>query len=185
MHAAICDFLLDVIGNSIEAGSKTISIEVYESRKLIRCSVDDDGRGMSEQELRRVRDPFYTDGIKHRKRKVGLGIPFLQQAVSMTDGIFEITSEEGIGTKVVFSFPSGHIDTPPLGEVGMTFMAALTYPGSFEMLLRHSIEDEDGQKKTYSLQRSELEEILGELSDGQSQVLLRRFVISQEESLHE
>ena len=183
MHATICDFLLDIIGNSIEAGSKTISIEVRETGRMIRCSVDDDCKGMSE--LQRGRDPFYTDGIKHHRRKVGLGIPFLQQAVSMTDGTFEITSQEGIGTKVAFSFPSEHIDTPPLGEVGMTFMAALTYPGSFEMLLSHSIEEEDGQVRTYGLQRSELEEVLGELSDGQSQVLLRRYVISQEESLHE
>jgi hypothetical protein len=36
--------------------------------------------------LKKIQDPFFTDGTKHIKRKVGLGIPFLMQAVSLSGG---------------------------------------------------------------------------------------------------
>lgn len=35
---------------------------------------------MDEETLKKVKDPFFTDGEKHKERKVGLGIPFLIQA---------------------------------------------------------------------------------------------------------
>ncbi|MDC7247604.1 MAG: sensor histidine kinase, partial [Sphaerochaetaceae bacterium] len=79
MHASLCDFLTDIVQNSIEAGSHLISIQIYQDEHAMTFKVTDDGRGMSEEQLRKALDPFYSDGVKHEHRKVGLGLPFLQQ----------------------------------------------------------------------------------------------------------
>jgi hypothetical protein len=182
MHETICDFLLDIIQNAIEAEASAISVTVADDANHVRFSVTDDGKGMSISELGRIRDPFYTDGTKHVRRKIGLGIPFLQQAVSMTDGEFEIFSEPGKGTRITCSFPADHIDTPPVGNLPSAFLAALTYPGDFDMHIVYSIE-RGSVKDGYELHRSELIEILGDLHMGQSLIMLRDFIQSQDESL--
>ena len=182
MHESICDFLLDIIQNAIEADASDIYIAVADNTEMISCSVTDNGRGMSTSEIERARDPFYTDGKKHAKRKIGLGIPFLEQAVHMTDGKMSISSDEGKGTVVSFSFPQDHMDTPPVGNIPSTFLAALTYPGDFEMHIACSVERgtiHDG----YELHRSELVEILGDLHMSQSLILLRDFIQSQDKNL--
>ena len=86
MHFAVCDFLLDLVQNSVEAGAGTITVSVDDDGEWISASVADDGKGMDEVELERAKDPFYTDGKKHSRRKVGLGIPFLLHAVEQAGG---------------------------------------------------------------------------------------------------
>ncbi len=184
MHESICDFLLDIIQNAIEARSSVITIIVEDTSDSFTCKVIDNGKGMSESELERIRDPFYTDGVKHTKRKVGLGIPFLEQAVSMSDGDSSIESVKGEGTTITFSFPFDHIDTPPIGNIPSTFFAAMTYPGDFEMHIHYAISRDSGADG-YELHRNELIDILGDLSMSQSLILLRDFIRSQDEDLEE
>lgn len=182
MHEAVCDFLLDIIQNAIEADADDITIDMIIDDERVSCRVADDGKGMSETELERVRDPFFTDGVKHTSRKIGLGIPFLEQAVNMTGGEFLIESEKGRGTVLEFSFPKDHIDTPPVGDVPMTFFAALTYPGSFDMHIAYRREHA-GEHDGYELHKSELIEILGDLTYSDSLILLKEFIASQDEYL--
>jgi hypothetical protein len=100
MHVFICDFLLDIVQNSFEAGAVHVTLVLKESDQFLDCTVKDDGKGMSEEVQKRVLDPFYTDGIKHAKRNVGLGLPFLSQTVLETGGTFDLQSKEGKGTVV-------------------------------------------------------------------------------------
>jgi DNA mismatch repair ATPase MutL len=81
VHFTIGDYVLDIAQNAIEAGARTIVVELDEKADCTSVRVTDDGCGMSEDEKTRALDPFYTDGIKHKNRRVGLGIPFLVQAV--------------------------------------------------------------------------------------------------------
>ncbi len=184
MHESICNFLLDIIQNAIEAHSRVITIAVKDTNTSFTCRVIDNGKGMSESELERIRDPFYTDGVKHTKRRVGLGIPFLEQAVNLSDGSSSIESVKGEGTEIMFSFPTDHIDTPPVGNIPSTFFAALTYPGDFEMHIHYALSRDTGNDE-YELHRNELIDILGDLSMGQSLIMLRDFIKSQDEDLEE
>ncbi len=182
MHDSICDFLLDIIQNSLEADASEVTVFVEDTDRQFACTVIDDGKGMSESELNRIRDPFYTDGRKHVRRKIGLGIPFLEQAVHMTEGVFTVSSAPGKGTSIYFSFPSDHIDTPPVGDLPSTFLAAFTYPGDYEMHITYSV-CRGSMQDGYELHRSELIEILGDLQMSQSLILLRDYIVSQDASL--
>jgi hypothetical protein len=182
MHYALSDFVLDIAQNSIEAGSASVTVRIEEDEASFAVTVSDDGRGMDQAQLKRALDPFYSDGRKHAGRRVGLGLPFLRQAVSMTGGGFAITSERGIGTTVSFSFPLANVDTPPVGDLEGLFVQLLAFDGDYEFVVERS--KVEGEKSgSYRLVRSELIDALGDLGDSGSLVLLREFIGSQERSI--
>jgi hypothetical protein len=178
MHYALCDFVLDIVQNSIEAGSCTVRLDFDESERRYSVRVTDDGCGMTESQKARALDPFYTDGTKHAKRRVGLGLPFLVQAVEQAGGTFSIESAKGLGTRVAFGFPKDNVDCPPLGDLTGLFRAALCFPGDHEMLISRK---KPGRDEAYELTRSELAEAIGDLERVSSLVMLGDFLESQEE----
>ncbi|MFA6688276.1 MAG: ATP-binding protein [Sphaerochaetaceae bacterium] len=182
MHVFLCDFLLDIVQNSLEADSGTVSILIEEDRRMIRFTVADDGKGMSEETQAKAQDPFYTDGIKHAKRKVGLGIPFLKQTVDETGGEFSLTSAEGKGTTVRFGFDMMHVDTPPFGDLPSTLVAVFSYPASCEIVAKRSLSTSLGSGK-WEVRRSLLLDALGDLRSSGSLVLLEQYLRSQEDDL--
>jgi hypothetical protein len=151
---------------------------VEESLSEMRITLADDGKGMDEATVRRAMDPFYSDGVKHPGRRVGLGIPFLRQMVDATGGTFRLESSPGQGTRLEIAVPRDHIDLPPAGDLPTAFQQALCFAGDFEMSIEHRRDD-----GAYRLLRSELRDALGELDTVGSQVLLREYIAAQEASL--
>lgn len=107
--------LLDIAQNSIAANAKTVTIMLsISSDAVLRCVVEDDGKGMSEEMVGQVKSPFVTS---RKERKVGLGIPLLTENARITGGEVTIQSAEGIGTKVEALFHLRHVDCIPIGDV--------------------------------------------------------------------
>lgn len=179
MHFAVSDFLLDLIQNSIEADAKTITVEVTEEQSLLMATVVDDGKGMDEEELERAKDPFYTDGRKHARRKVGLGIPFLLQSLELAGGSSRFESRKGEGTTLLFSFPADGLDTPPLGDVPGLILSAMCFDGDYELIVRRRALVRGVE---YEIRRSEIIETVGSLTDAGALVAVREFLASQEAS---
>ena len=144
--------------------------------------IRDNGCGMDSEELEKAQDPFYSDGRKHRHRKVGLGLPFLKQAVDLADGRFRIESEKGRGTVLSFGFDLNHLDSPPLGKVENAFLQILLFEGEQEVTIFRSLRRKGGYDR-YELKRSELKEVLGNLEDSESLLLAREYLRNQEENL--
>ena len=182
MHIFICDFLLDIVQNSFEAGSTEVLLSLDEDDKILVCTVEDNGKGMDEDLKARVLDPFVTDGVKHKKRKVGLGLPFLVQATTACEGSFSLQSELGRGTKVSCSFPLNNVDTPPFGDLPSTLLALMSHPLADELVVKRTLTTVKGEGG-YELSKRELTDILGQLSTSGSLNLLKEFLESQEEDL--
>jgi len=178
MHYALTDFLQDILQNSVEAGAGLIITDIVESPAEYLIYVADNGCGMSPETLRKALDPFFTDGVKHKKRKVGLGLAFLNQAIRAVDGDFEIDSRKGEGTSVRFSFPKKHIDCPPLGNLPETLLWLFAYPGEFELKLTREL---NGKK--YTVLRSELKDAVGDFTDAQSLKLAGEYLAAQEKEV--
>ena len=117
VHESLADVVTDIVQNAIESGADTIDVTIREDDGQVAVDVVDNGRGMDAETLKRVADPFYTDGIKHPERTVGLGVAFLLQLVEAVGGSHAITSKPGAGTEVSFSLPDSHIDLPPVGAI--------------------------------------------------------------------
>lgn len=184
MHAAVCDFIIDCIQNSVEAESGEIKILIDEDENLFRVSISDNGIGMTDEQQKRAVDPFYTDGKKHKERKVGLGLPFLIQAVQQVDGEWSLKSEAGKGTELFFSFCKKHLDMPPVGDISGMLLQAMMFDGDFELDVSRFIRTADAEG-SYRIKRTEIIEVLGDLNDADSLIMARAFLKSQEQDLIE
>ena len=69
--------ILDIVENSVRAGATLIKVSVIAKDGFLTIEIADDGKGMSEEFLRSVTDPFTTT---RTTRKVGMGIPLFKMA---------------------------------------------------------------------------------------------------------
>lgn len=108
--------MLDIAQNSIRAGATWIHISIEEDDHTNRVlfMVKDNGCGMDETLLRQVKDPFATS---RTERRVGLGLPMLNQTAVLCGGSLDIESQPGIGTQICAQMQNNHIDRPPLGDI--------------------------------------------------------------------
>jgi len=178
VHFSLAELLTDLFQNAVAAGSSRIDVRWHERDTRLHVSVEDNGKGMTANEQRRAVSPFYSDGVKHPGRKVGLGIPFLIQTVSSVGGGYELRSEPGRGTKVSFEVPADHLDLPPAGDLITTFSLALTCEGPGEVEIERV---RDGV--SYTIRRTELAEIFDDLATVEALQLITDYVRSQEEEL--
>jgi len=111
--------ILDIAQNSISAQARHIEIIVETDRNddKLTIKISDDGKGMAEEMLKNVTDPFFTT---RTTRNVGLGVPFFKMAAEMAGGSFSIDSEKGRGTSITATFVDSHIDRAPLGDMAET-----------------------------------------------------------------
>jgi hypothetical protein len=120
----ICFHLTDLVQNSMAAGATTIRLDIAESEKqeTLALEIADNGRGMDQQTLEKVQDPFFTS---KSFKKTGLGIPLLKATAHACLGDFAIRSEAGRGTEVRAVMQRNHLDRPPLGDLQETVLALL------------------------------------------------------------
>ena len=148
--------VMDITQNSISAGATLIRITVEESASKDRLSiaVEDNGCGMTEEQVRSVIDPFYTT---RTTRKVGLGVPLFKMEAEMTGGSFRIDSEKGKGTKLLAEFVPSHVDMTPLGNITDTIFLLITCNPELDFVYRRVKEEAE-----FVLDTRELRKILGE-----------------------
>lgn len=163
--------VLDLAENSITAGASLVTISISEDNSADRLTVciEDNGRGMDKEFLKKITDPFITT---RTSRKVGLGIPLMQAACRRCEGDLEIESEKNVGTKLTAIFKLSHIDRAPMGNMSET-MVSLILAGSSEdriidFVYRHSIDDREFKMDTREIRRA----LGNEVSMGEPDVLM-------------
>ena len=149
--------VLDIAQNSITAEASLITVEVIEDTALHTLSIDiiDNGKGMSEEQLLSVRDPFFTT---RTTRKVGMGIPLFKLAAEQTGGRFSINSALGKGTVVNAVFKTDSVDFTPLGDMTSTVIMLVTMNTDRDFVYRHTL---DGNEFTFDTR--EIKQILGDV----------------------
>ena len=96
---------LNLIANAIDAIPLKGKIEINTFIKSgeVYISIIDNGTGISEEDINKVMDPFYT--TKSPGKGTGLGLYITYSIIKDHEGIFNITSDVGKGTKVEVSLP--------------------------------------------------------------------------------
>jgi len=94
---------LNILGNAIEAmphgGALSIDTKIEKGRLLIK--IQDNGKGISEENLIRIFDPFFST----KKGGVGLGLSTCQNIVTSHGGLIEVESAWRKGSAFVVSLP--------------------------------------------------------------------------------
>ncbi|MGM0882165.1 MAG: ATP-binding protein [Bacillota bacterium] len=98
--------LINIIKNSIEALNEegAILIRAYmddDSKNIFIC-IKDNGEGMSEADLKRLGEPYYSKKTKG----TGLGLMVTFRIIEVMQGKIEFISKKGIGTEAIIQFPS-------------------------------------------------------------------------------
>lgn len=150
--------ILDVANNSVRAKASLIQITLIINQKtdLLTITIEDNGCGMTKEQLDCVEDPFYTS---RTTRKVGLGIPFFKQAALGCDGSFSITSEVNVGTIVTATFRLSHIDRMPIGDINSTIHTLVVMNPTIDITYRYEFDDAH-----FTLDTKEMRQILGDIS---------------------
>lgn len=101
--------LINLLDNAIKASTEGSKILIgTERREGANCLlVQDFGKGMAQEELERIKEPFYrVDKARSRQDGgVGLGVPICNQIVDRLGGRLDYESVLGQGTTVRMTFP--------------------------------------------------------------------------------
>lgn len=132
--------IMDIVENGIGAGADLIHLTIEEdyAGNRLRITIGDNGRGIPEDLLDKVTDPFYTT---RTTRRVGLGLSLFREATKRCEGSFHIASKEGEGTRVEAEFRMDHIDLAPMGDLeGALTSLMMGYP-DVDFFYVHQVDD--------------------------------------------
>lgn len=159
-------YVLDIASNSIRAEATLIQINMIDQNEsdLISIEIIDNGKGMDEEMMRKVQDPFFSS---RTTRKIGLGIPFFKDLSQRCEGQFEFESEVGVGTRIKASMRKSHWDTPPSGDIGDAVMIAIAANETIHMIFKYTKDH-----GSFVFDSEEIKEILGDVSITTAEIML-------------
>ena len=91
---------INIFKNSIESKCDTIIVEIIVKKDII-IKISDNGSGMSEETLKRIKEPFYTT----KASGTGLGVPLLIEIIETHNWFIKYNSILTEGTTVSIRIP--------------------------------------------------------------------------------
>src|SRR5215216_990321 len=105
--------LMNLILNSIEAmpngGRLSITSELTDDK--LRLEIVDTGRGVSEEEVKKIFEPFYTT----KEQGLGLGMPYAKKIIEQHGGTITFDSRLNEGTTISVTLPAERKDVDDVG----------------------------------------------------------------------
>jgi two-component system, sensor histidine kinase and response regulator len=118
-RAQIARMLRHLLHNAVTHGASggiaTLTVEIEPSGSLV-IAVEDQGRGMSEAQIKSCLEPFRqaSSFLTRERGGLGLGLPIVRRIVELHGGTLKIASQQGSGTSVTISLPPGRLVDPQL-----------------------------------------------------------------------
>jgi len=130
--------ILDALQNSAEAGASRVKLTIEEDMTADRLTIiiEDNGRGMDAETMKKAVDPFYTT---RTTRHVGLGLPLFAAAAQQCNGDLTLESELGKGTSVKVVFQHSHIDRAPMGDICGSLLTLLLAKSHVDLHYVHRV----------------------------------------------
>jgi signal transduction histidine kinase len=99
--------LTNLVDNAIKyAPGSRIGVRLVREGETIRIDVEDDGRGMTADEVQHVFDRFYRGPLHRAVTGSGLGLPIARSAIERAGGTLVVDSEPGHGARFTIRLPS-------------------------------------------------------------------------------
>lgn len=117
LEQAVANLLDNAIKYSAEGGS--VRVRVRREDDEVRCTIEDEGIGISPEQIGRIFDIFYrtTEAEARRTAGLGLGLFITRGIVERHGGRIWTESEVGKGTRVHFALPPERAAAPEQPEV--------------------------------------------------------------------
>jgi two-component system OmpR family sensor kinase len=103
-----CSYALtNLVDNAIKyAPGSRIGVRLRHEGETIRIDVEDDGHGMSADEMQHVFDRFYRGPLHRAVTGSGLGLPIARSAIERASGTLVVESEPDHGARFTIRLPS-------------------------------------------------------------------------------
>jgi len=101
LYSAFLNIFLNAIQSMKSGGAITINVEEGKNHYLLE--IEDTGIGISEDDMSRVFNPFFST----KDKGSGLGLSIVRNIIEAHHGAVWIKSETGSGTKVIIKLPRG------------------------------------------------------------------------------
>ena len=99
----------NLISNAIKYSNPSGQIEIITkyNKKYIIISITDHGIGIPKSEQNKVFSGYYraSNAKEHTAQGTGLGLYYVKNIIAQHDGVVNIESEPGMGTKIVIQLP--------------------------------------------------------------------------------
>ncbi|NQU67735.1 MAG: HAMP domain-containing protein [Candidatus Marinimicrobia bacterium] len=99
--------LVNLIQNGIQASGSDPIISIFtklHEDNYIHVSVADEGRGIPEDEISRIFEPYFSK----RKKGTGLGLAIVKKIIEQHYGQITVTSQVDVGTTFIIKLPVYH-----------------------------------------------------------------------------
>jgi len=98
--------LINIIKNAIEhtPPGGSIKLELMENPLYTRIIIEDTGEGITDVDLPNIFKRFYKAKTSKKSESIGIGLSLSKSIIAAHNGIIEVRSKVGIGTKFVITF---------------------------------------------------------------------------------
>jgi signal transduction histidine kinase len=93
----------------------TLKISLHRRGQQAIFRLEDNGRGMNEETMRRMFDKFYQGDPSRSMTGTGLGLTIVKRIIDLCEGKIEVDSELGVGSVFTIRLPLG-MDLPSMGS---------------------------------------------------------------------
>ncbi|WP_156785888.1 sensor histidine kinase [Caldisericum exile] len=102
------DVLINLLENALKYTEQgKVSLNVLNDEKFVYITVEDTGKGIKEENVEKIFEPFYREDSSRNEivKGTGLGLTITKRIVDMHSGEIKVESKLGIGTKFTLKFP--------------------------------------------------------------------------------
>jgi len=104
LRGALMNLMLNAIEAMKEGG--TLSIAIEHSGESLRLEIADTGHGISEEEAKKIFEPFYTT----KEQGLGLGMPYAKKIIEQHGGTISLNSRPGDGATISIMLPAAQTE---------------------------------------------------------------------------
>ena len=113
----------------------TITVRVFWQDGTLTLSVADTGKGISEEDLTRILQPFVQLADKNHRDGTGLGLAICRKLVDLMDGELKIDSKIGVGSTFTILLHDVKPAEEPAGKTEPSALSGLSIPAGLRILV--------------------------------------------------